>query len=68
MTVSRSLSGLRLVPGYLDRASQEALLSALGTLFAAAPLYTPRMPKSGKPLSVTRATAIDNLTSVLSRA
>lgn len=52
MTTSRSLSGLRLVPGYLDRASQEALLGALSTVFVAAPLYTPRMPKSGRPLSV----------------
>ena len=52
MTTSRSRSGLRLVPGYLDRASQEALLGALSTVFAAAPLYTPRMPKSGQPLSV----------------
>ena len=45
MTASRSLCGLRLVSGYLDRPSQEALLGALGTVFAAAPLYTPRMPK-----------------------
>ena len=52
MTAARALSGLRLVPGYLNRASQKALLGALGTVFAAAPLYTPRMPKSGKPLSV----------------
>jgi alkylated DNA repair protein (DNA oxidative demethylase) len=48
----RPLSGFRLVPGYLDRPAQEALLAALLTIFASAPVYRPRMPKSGKPLSV----------------
>jgi alkylated DNA repair protein (DNA oxidative demethylase) len=43
---------LRLVPAYLDREAQEALLAALRTVLALAPLYTPRMPKSGQPLSV----------------
>ena len=52
MTAARPLSGFRLVPGYLDRPAQEALLAALRTVFARAPLYTPRMPNSGKPLSV----------------
>ncbi len=48
----RPLSGFRLVPGYLDRPAQEALLAALLAVFASAPVYRPRMPKSGKPLSV----------------
>jgi alkylated DNA repair protein (DNA oxidative demethylase) len=52
MTAARPLSGLRLVPAYLDRPSQEALLAALRAVFARAPLYVPRMPNSGKPLSV----------------
>jgi len=52
MTAARPLSGLRLVPAYFDRPGQEALLTALRAVFARAPLYTPRMPKSGKPLSV----------------
>ena len=52
MTAPRPLSGFRLVPDYLDRPAQETLLAALRTVFARAPLYTPRMPKSGKPLSV----------------
>src|SRR6266498_257929 len=46
------LSGFRLVPAYLDPSAQKALLAELSAVFAAAPLYTPRMPKSGKPLSV----------------
>jgi alkylated DNA repair protein (DNA oxidative demethylase) len=52
MTTPRPLSGLRLIPAYLDRLGQEALLTALRTVLAQAPIYTPRMPKSGKPLSV----------------
>ncbi|HEY7243066.1 MAG TPA: alpha-ketoglutarate-dependent dioxygenase AlkB [Xanthobacteraceae bacterium] len=46
------LSGLRLVTGFLDPQSQAALLIDLREVFRVAPLYTPRMPKSGKPLSV----------------
>ena len=41
MTAPRPLAGLRLVTAYLDRSTQEALLAALRTVFAAAPLYTP---------------------------
>src|SRR3989441_10075440 len=49
---TRPLSGFRLVPAYLDPSAQKALLAELSAVFAAAPLYTPRMPKSGKPMSV----------------
>ena len=45
-------SGLRLCPGYLDRGGQEAVLAALREVMHAAPIYTPRMPNSGKPMSV----------------
>jgi alkylated DNA repair protein (DNA oxidative demethylase) len=45
-------SGLRVVPGYLDRAAQERLLAVLREVMRRAPLYTPHMPKSGRPLSV----------------
>jgi alkylated DNA repair protein (DNA oxidative demethylase) len=44
--------GVTLTPGYLDRAAQEAVLAAVRAVIAAAPLYTPRMPRSGKPMSV----------------
>jgi alkylated DNA repair protein (DNA oxidative demethylase) len=47
-----SLGGLRLHPGYLDRTQQEALLAALRQVFAEAPLFTPRMPRSGRPFTV----------------
>ncbi|WP_029351707.1 alpha-ketoglutarate-dependent dioxygenase AlkB [Bosea sp. 117] len=38
--------------GYLDRAAQEQLVAELRDLLAQAPLFTPRMPKTGKPFSV----------------
>ena len=46
------LGGLRFHPGYLDRDGQAALLGALAQIFAVAPLFTQRMPKSGRPMSV----------------
>jgi alkylated DNA repair protein (DNA oxidative demethylase) len=46
------MPGLRFYPGYLDRTAQEALLAAVRVVVAQAPLYTPRMPKSGQPMSV----------------
>jgi alkylated DNA repair protein (DNA oxidative demethylase) len=46
------LEGLRIVPGYLDRARQEMLLAAVREVIRRAPLYTPRMPGSGAPMSV----------------
>lgn len=39
-------------PGYLDRPAQEALLTAIRGVIAQAPLYVPRMPKTGQPFSV----------------
>lgn len=47
-----ALSGLRVVAGYLGREAQEAMLAAVREVIARAPLYTPRMPRSGKPMSV----------------
>jgi DNA oxidative demethylase len=45
-------SGLRLYPGFLDRGRQIELLAALREVLAAAPLFTPRMPMSGRPFTV----------------
>ncbi len=44
--------GVRFYPGYLDRAQQAALVAAVNAVLAAAPLYTPRLPQSGRPMSV----------------
>ena len=52
MTAPRPLPGFRFVPGFLDRPAQQTLLTALRAVVASAPIYTPRMPKSGKPMSV----------------
>src|SRR5215471_10867770 len=43
---------LKIRPGYLDRAAQEALAAAVAEIIAQAPLYAPRMPNSGSPFSV----------------
>src|SRR5271155_4555781 len=52
MNVQTGFAGLRLYPGYLDRDRQAELVAALRDIFAAAPLFTPRMPKSGRPFTV----------------
>lgn len=44
--------GLIYHPGFLDREKQEALLAAVREAVRAAPLFTPRMPRTGKPFSV----------------
>jgi alkylated DNA repair protein (DNA oxidative demethylase) len=44
--------GVRHMPGHLDRAAQEALLEDIRAVVAAAPLYVPAMPKTGRPMSV----------------
>jgi len=46
------LDGFRLWPGLLGRAEQEALRDAVFARMRQAPLYIPRMPKSGAPMSV----------------
>ncbi len=44
--------GCRHLPGFLDRAQQEALVRALRAVVAAAPFFIPVMPRSGRPFSV----------------
>jgi alkylated DNA repair protein (DNA oxidative demethylase) len=46
------VQGLDLRPGYLDRAAQETLLAAVREAIRQAPLFTPTMPRTGKPFSV----------------
>jgi len=52
MTGPIGLPGLRLLPGYFDRPGQEDLLARVREIVAAAPLYRPTMPRTGKPYSV----------------
>jgi alkylated DNA repair protein (DNA oxidative demethylase) len=44
--------GLSYHPGYLDRPAQDALLGAVREMIREAPLFTPRMPRTGKAFSV----------------
>lgn len=44
--------GVIYAPGYLSAAEQEALIADLRAIIRAAPLFTPRMPRTGKPFSV----------------
>ncbi|WP_075291922.1 alpha-ketoglutarate-dependent dioxygenase AlkB family protein [Pararhizobium arenae] len=44
--------GIRHLPDYFDRAEQQALVDAIRLVVAEAPLFVPRMPKTGKPMSV----------------
>jgi alkylated DNA repair protein (DNA oxidative demethylase) len=46
------LPGVVHYPAYLDRTDQEALRDALRDVVRAAPLFQPRMPRTGKPFSV----------------
>ena len=52
MNLQSDIAGLRLYPGYFDRDGQVELLAAVRKVLQAAPLFTPRMPKSGRPFSV----------------
>jgi alkylated DNA repair protein (DNA oxidative demethylase) len=52
LQVDHPAQGLRIHAGYLGLDGQAALLAALREVLAAAPLFTPRMPKSGRPFTV----------------
>jgi len=49
--------GFRYLPGHLGPAAQAGLLRDLRALVAAAPLYRPTMPNSGRPFSVQMTSA-----------
>ncbi len=44
--------GLRFYPDHFSREAQMAVLATLRGVLAKAPLFTPRMPQSGRPMSV----------------
>ena len=45
-------NGLKLLPGFLSRNEQELLLEEIRSRVAVAPLFVPKMPRTGKPMSV----------------
>ncbi len=52
MNLQSNIGGLRFYPGHLDRDRQAALLAAVRGVLANAPLFIPRMPKSGQLFTV----------------
>ncbi|WP_112664374.1 alpha-ketoglutarate-dependent dioxygenase AlkB [Microvirga flavescens] len=52
MTAITLAPGLTYHPDYLDRLAQQRLLDAVRDVTRAAPLFSPRMPRTGKPFSV----------------
>jgi DNA oxidative demethylase len=52
MNLRSDMTGLRLYPGHFDQNGQAELLAAVREVLQAAPLFTPRMPKSGRPFTV----------------
>jgi len=51
------LQGFKLFPGHLSPEDQAALADAVRGCLRVAPLYTPRMPRTGKPFSVRMSNA-----------
>ena len=45
-------SGVNHFPGFLDRAAQEALRDEIVAVLREAPLFRPRMPRTGKPSKI----------------
>jgi alkylated DNA repair protein (DNA oxidative demethylase) len=52
LNLQPTIGGLRLHRGYLDADAQAGLLASLRSVLAQAPLFTPRMPKSGRLFTV----------------
>jgi alkylated DNA repair protein (DNA oxidative demethylase) len=55
--LSGAIPGFRYLPGHLDAAAQTALVAELRGVVAAAPLFRPTMPRSGRPFSVRMTSA-----------
>jgi DNA oxidative demethylase len=52
MNLHGDSTGFRLYPGHLDGEAQQMLLASVRDVLEAAPLFRPRMPKSGRPFTV----------------
>ena len=51
------IDGFKLHPAYLDRQTQHSLVMEIRACLIAAPLFTPALPRSGKPFSVRMSNA-----------
>src|SRR5690606_18591385 len=52
LTMASLPEGVRYFPDHLDRVGQENLVDHIRSAVAEAPLFTPEMPKTGRPLTV----------------
>src|SRR5215210_3574989 len=52
MSIPIGPPGLHYIPGYLSLPEQQKVLAAIRRVLAEAPLFSPHMPRTGKPLSV----------------
>ncbi len=52
MTIDHLPDGVDYRPGWFDAAAQTVLLADIRAVVAQAPLFTPRMPRTGKPMHV----------------
>jgi alkylated DNA repair protein (DNA oxidative demethylase) len=52
MTIAAGRPGFRYLPGYLSAAEQRNLCAAIRRILEQAPLFSPRMPRTGKAFSV----------------
>ncbi|GAA4526316.1 alpha-ketoglutarate-dependent dioxygenase AlkB [Chelativorans composti] len=50
--MTEMLPGIRYLPAYFSADEQKALLEEVRAVVAQAPLFVPRMPRTGKPMSV----------------
>lgn len=50
--MTEMLPGIRYLPAYFSADKQKALLEEVRAVVAQAPLFVPRMPRTGKPMSV----------------
>lgn len=54
-TIKMHHSGLKYLPGFLERPAQETLVEELRSAIAEAPLFIPVMPRTGRPFTVRMA-------------
>ncbi len=55
--IAGQISGFRLLAGYFDLDAQRRLAGEVREIIAAAPLFVPKMPRTGKPFSVRMTNA-----------
>jgi alkylated DNA repair protein (DNA oxidative demethylase) len=52
MSISLAATGVRYAPGHLSSDAQKKVLESIRSVLERAPLFSPRMPRTGKPFTV----------------